>query len=152
MHLLKVVSLTAAIALAGCNFQATLPAENPTLNAEAEAMFEDLAAGRDQALLARLSSENKPEVVSAQLPVLKNLIGNASPPKPKVTGYQQTNSTQGKFYAVAQDYAYADRVAHVQTNFVQRDGAWKVLGFNVNVTMTAAPPPPVSAAPAAQAN
>lgn len=129
--------VAAAVALAGCNFNMTLPTSDPGLNAEADAMYRDLAAGKTDALLARMSAENNPEQVRSQIPMLRNLIGEATPPKPQVVQFQKTTSNAGQFYNVLQDYAYPDRVAHVSTNFKAEDGGWKVHGFNVNVTMTA---------------
>ncbi len=140
MNLKKFACLaTAAATLAGCNFNATLPKSDPHLNAEAEATFADLAAGRDDAILARLSSANKPTEVKAQIPMLRNMIGHETAPEPKVTDYQSVTSTSGRFYIVGQDYVYPDRVAHVRTDFVREGDVWKLAGFNVNVTMTGTP-------------
>jgi hypothetical protein len=139
LDLKQFAGLLAAAALASCNFNATLPKSDPALNAEAKATFADLVAGRESAILARLSSANKPADVKAQIPMLRNMIGHDTAPEPTVTGYQSMTSTSGRFYVVGQDYTYPDRVAHVQTNFVKEGDAWKVAGFNVNVTMTGAP-------------
>ena len=140
---LVVVGFMALVAtgLAGCNFNATASTNDPALNAVADANFKDLAAGRDDAVVARLSSENDAAQVKAQLPMLRTLVGNAATPEPDVVQFQKTTSTAGQFYSVLQDYRYPDRVAHVQTNFKAESGAWKVMGFNVNVSMTGAVPP-----------
>jgi len=144
MHLRVLAGAAVATALASCNFNATLPKSDPALNAEAEANFADLAAGREEAILARLSSGNKPDEVRAQIPMLRNIISHDAPPEPTITGFQSVTSTQGRFYVVGQDYAYSDRVAHVQTRFIREGEGWKLMGFNVNVTMSAPPTTPTT--------
>ncbi|WP_438851874.1 hypothetical protein [Brevundimonas nasdae] len=139
MYLRTLGAVAAVSTLAACTFNANLPKSDPALNAEAQAFYGDLAAGQDEALLARMSSKNDAGAIRAQIPMLRNIIGNAPIPEPKVVGFQSVTSTQGRFYRVQQDYAYPDRVAHVETNFVKEGDGWKVLGFNVNITMTAAP-------------
>ncbi|MNY42995.1 hypothetical protein D3C86_1779240 [compost metagenome] len=98
--------------------------------------------GRDDALIARMSSANKAEEIRAQLPMLRNMVGEATPPEPTVTGTRKTSGTSGEVYEVQQDYAYPDRVVHAYTTLVKEGGAWKVQGFNVNAQMK-----PLSAEP-----
>lgn len=140
MNLRGLLALAVVWALAACTFNANLPKSDPALNAEAQALYRDLATSNDAAVIGRMSAKNPPDTVRAQLPMLRNLIGNAPVPEPKVVGFQSVASTEGRFYVVQQDYAYPDRVAHVQTNFVKEGDGWKVFGFNVNVTITGAPP------------
>ena len=128
-------ALAAALALAGCNFQAFDGGGDPALNAEAQANYGDLVAGRDDGLVARMSSENSPAAVRPQLPMLRKLIDTTSAPAPTVTGTQRVASTNGQFYVVNQDYAYPDRVAHVRTEFRKEGEIWKIRSFNVNMTM-----------------
>ena len=129
--------VVAAVALAGCNFNMTMPTSDPGLNAEADAMYRDLAAGKTDAMLARMSAENDPAQVRSQLPMLRKLISEATPPAPRVVQFQKTTSSAGQFYNVLQDYEYPDRIAHVATSFKAENGGWKVHGFNVNVQMKA---------------
>ena len=130
-----IYSMAALFALltAGCNFNATTSQSNTELNGQAEALYRDLAAGRDDAVVARMSDANSPAQVRAQLPMLRRLIGQATPPAPAVVGTQTVRSTQGSFYSVGQDYAYADRLVHVETRFRGENEQWKVEAFNVNV-------------------
>mgnify|MGYP001248595636 CR=1 FL=1 len=137
MRMIWIGAVLAGSLLTACNFQATLPKSDPALNAEAEATFGDLVGSRDDAILARMSSANDRATVGAQLPVLRKLTGDSPPPKAKVTGFQSVTSTEGRFYSVAQEYAYPDRLAHVQTTFIKEGEAWKVMSFNVNVVMKA---------------
>lgn len=139
MYLRTLGAVAAASTLAACTFNANLPKSDPALNAEAKALFSELVTGQDDAVASRMSSTNSPEAIRAQLPMLRNMIGDTPIPEPKVVGFQSVTSTNGRFYVVQQDYIYPDRVAHAQTNFVKEGEGWKVFGFNVNVTMTAAP-------------
>jgi hypothetical protein len=131
----------AACFLAACTFNTTTSQSDPHLNAEAQANFADLVAGRDDAILARLPPETPVEAARAQMPVLRQLVGDAPVPEPTVTRTQSVNSTEGKFYSVGQEYAYPDRVAYVETHFAKEHEAWKIEAFNVNVRMTAAAEP-----------
>ncbi len=136
MRILKLaVGLASVVALGGCNFHTTLPTSDPALNAEADALFEDLAHGRDDALIARMSSANEAEEIRAQLPMLRNIVGEATPPEPTVTGTRKISGTSGEVYEVQQDYAYPDRVVHAYTTLIKEGGAWKVHGFNINAQM-----------------
>lgn len=136
MRVLKRAALLAGvILLGGCNFHTTLPTSDPALNAEADALYEDLALGRDDALIARMSAANSAEDIRAQLPMLRNVVGTSAPPDPTVTGTRKTSGTRGEVYEVQQDYAYADRVVHAYTTLVKERGVWKVQGFNVNAQM-----------------
>ena len=143
MHILKWGAvIVGVVTLGGCNFHTTMPTSDPALNAEADALFEDLVLGRDDALIARMSSTNKAEEIRAQLPMLRNMVGEATPPEPTVAGTRKTSGTSGEVYEVQQDYAYPDRVVHAYTTLVKEGGAWKVQGFNVNAQMK-----PLSAGP-----
>jgi len=136
MHILKWGAvIVGVVTLGGCNFHTTMPTSDPALNAEADALFEDLVLGRDDALIARMSSTNKAEEIRAQLPMLRNMVGEATPPEPTVAGTRKTSGTSGEVYEVQQDYAYPDRVVHAYTTLVKEGGAWKVQGFNVNAQM-----------------
>lgn len=133
-----IASVASLVALGGCNFHTTMPTSDPTLNAEADALFEDLVLSRDDALIARMSSGNKAEDVKAQLPMLRNIAGAATPPEPTVAGTRKTSGTGGEVYEVQQDYAYPDRVVHAYTTLVKEGGVWKVQAFNINAQMKAA--------------
>lgn len=129
------IGLAAALALltSGCNFNATTSQSDPELNTRADALYRNLAAGRDADVAAQMSSDNDPAQVQAQLPMLRRLIGSATPPAPHVSWTQMMRSTGGSFYTVAQDYDYGDRIVHVETRFKGENDEWKVMAFNVNV-------------------
>ncbi len=127
--------IVGVVTLGGCNFHTTMPTSDPALNAEADALFEDLVLGRDDAVIARLSSANKPAEIRAQLPMLRSMVSEASPPEPTVVGTRKTSGTSGEVYEVQQDYAYSDRVVHAYTTLVKEGGGWKVQAFNINAQM-----------------
>lgn len=135
-----------AILLTACNFNAFTSKSDPTLNAEAERNYADLVAGRDDVVVARLSSKNDVAQVKAQLPMLRNLAGEGQPPAAQVTGTQSIVSNAGHAYRVAQRYEYADRAVDVQTGFVKEGEIWKIEGFHLNATLKAAPAVAVPAA------
>ena len=138
MNLRGLLALAVVWALAACTFNANLPKSDPALNAEAQALYRDLATSNDSAVIGRMSAKNPPDTVRAQLPMLRNLIGNAPVPEPKVVGFQSVASTEGRFYVVQQDYAYPDRVVHAYTALVKEGGVWKVQAFNINAQMKSA--------------
>lgn len=129
----------AALVLAACNFHATLPTSDPVLNAEAEAFYDDLVAGRDDAVVARMLSENDPAQVKAQLPMLRDMIGDAAPPEPKLVQSRKSTGSQGETYELEQDYVYADRTVRVYSAMMREKGEWKVHTFNINVRMAGEP-------------
>lgn len=140
-----------ATLLTACNFNASTSKSDPALNAEAERNYADIVAGRDDAVVARMSSKNDAAQVRAQLPMLRDLAGKGQPPAAQVTGTQSIVSNAGSGYRVAQNYEYADRAVQVETGFVKEGEAWKIEGFNLNATLKAAAAPTVAepAAPAA---
>lgn len=136
-------AMAATVLLAGCQWHTTTSTANEALNAEADALFEDLLAERDDAIVARMSSANQEGAVRAQLPVLRDLVDADAAPDPQVVSVQSTNSNTGRFYSVQQSYTFPDRRADVTTEFEQEGEDWRVRGFNINVTMTGQPQPEV---------
>ena len=134
-----VMPALAALMLAACNFHATLPTSDPALNAEAEAFYGDMVAGRDDAVVARMVSENDAAEVKAQLPMLRGMIGDAPPPEPKLVQTRKTTGSQGETYELEQDYVYADRTVRVYSAMMREEGEWKVHTFNINVRMAGEP-------------
>ncbi|MEN5114689.1 hypothetical protein ABE453_11735 [Brevundimonas diminuta] len=129
----------AALVLSACNFHATLPTSDPTLNAEAEAFYGDMIAARDDAVVARMTSENDAAEVKAQLPMLRGMIGDAATPEPKLVQSRKTTGSQGETYELEQDYVYADRTVRVYSAMMREKGEWKLHAFNINVRMTGEP-------------
>ena len=138
--------LASGLALLGaCTMQATTTGTDPVLNAEAEALYDDLVAGKDDALVARLAPTADVAAVRAQLPLDRSLTGAGAAPDPTVTNSVKTRSTEGSAYAVTQAYTYPDRVVTLSTDFAQLGEAWKVRSFKVEARMVpvaapAAPP------------
>ncbi len=126
-----IVVMTAGLAACGM----------PNLQGDAEragdaaALYADLTEGRDEALMARLSSGNDPAEVRAQLPMLRQFAPAGPPPEPKTVGWRANTGTGGQRYSLAQEYDYPDRLVRLDTFFLKEDGAWKVEGFNVNARM-----------------
>ena len=128
-----VLGLLAVFGLAACSM--------PTMEgdadraAEAQALYGDLVAGRDDALVARMSSANNPADLRAQLPTIRSYAPSGPVPEPKTIGWQANAGTGGQQYSLAQEYEYPDRFIRTDTNFVKEGDGWKVLGFNVNTRM-----------------
>lgn len=147
----RVLGLLAAFGLAACSM--------PTMEgdadraAEAQALYGDLVEGRDDALLARMSSANRPAELRAQLPMIRSFAPSGPAPEPKTLGWSSNAGTNGQHYSLAQEYEYPDRFIRTDTNFVKEGAVWKVLGFNVNARMKAgaAAPAEIPVAPAAAA-
>lgn len=138
----QVLGVLAACGLAACSMPGM--EGDAQRAADARALYADLVEGRDDALLARMSSTNDPETVRAQLPMIRTFApaGPASEPKP--LGWRSNASTSGQRYSLAQEYEYPDRFVRTDTTFLKEGEAWKVEGFNVNARMK-----PGVAAPAA---
>lgn len=107
---------------------------------EARAMYADLVEGRDDALVARMSSGSDPAAVRAQLPMIRSFAPPGPVPEPKPLGWQSNASTNGQRYSLAQEYEYPDRFVRTDTTFLKEGGIWKVEGFNVNARMKAGAP------------
>lgn len=140
----RVLGLLAACGLAACSMPNM--AGDPQRAAEAQALYADLAEGRDDALIARMSTSNDPATVRAQLPMIRTFAPAGPPPEPKSLGWSSNASTNGQRYSLAQEYEYPDRFVRTDTTFLKEGDAWKVEGFNVNARMK-----PAAAAPAAAA-
>lgn len=144
----RVLGLLAACALAGCSMPNM---EGDAARAtEAQALYADLVEGRDEALLARMSSVNDPAAVRAQLPLIRTIAPAGPPPEPKPLGWRSYAGTDGQRYSLAQEYEYPDRFVRTDTNFLKEGAAWKVESFNVNARIKAAVAP-AAEAPAAPA-
>ncbi|MBP8062493.1 MAG: hypothetical protein KAY29_01365 [Brevundimonas sp.] len=112
---------------------------DPQRAVEAKALYEDLVGGRDDALLARMSSANDPATIRAQLPMIRKFAPAGPAPEPKSLGWSSNASTTGQRYALAQEYEYPDRFVRTDTTFLKEGAVWKVEGFNVNARMKAGP-------------
>ncbi len=139
----RVLGLLAACGLAACSMPNM--AGDPQRAAEAHALYTDLAEGRDDALLARMSSGNDPAAVRAQLPMIRTFAPPGPPPEPTSLGWSSTASTNGQRYVLAQEYEYPDRFVRTDTTFLKEGGAWKVEGFNVNARMKSGVAAPAAA-------
>lgn len=113
----RVFGLLAVFGLAACSM--------PTMEGdadramEAQALYADLVTGRDQALLARMSSGNDPVTVRAQLPMIRAFAPAGPAPVPKPPGWSSNASTSGQRYALVQEYEYPDRFVRTDTNFLK---------------------------------
>ncbi len=128
-----ILGLLAAFGLAACSIPSM--EGDPQRAVEARALYADLAEGRDDALIARMSSANDPATIRAQLPMIRTFAPPGPPPEPKSLGWSSNASTAGQRYVLAQEYEYPDRFVRTDTTFVKEGDAWKVEGFNVNARM-----------------
>lgn len=134
-----IVAGLAAVSIAACQYNASLSRSNEELNEEAEAVYRDLLAGEDEAIVARMSAENDPDQVRSQLPMLRDMAGHDTAPEPVVLGSTETTSNLGRFYLVEQTYDYPDRQVHLATQFRRENEEWRLHAFNLNVRMTGSP-------------
>lgn len=139
---LKLFAMLGALLVASCSVQSM--AGNDELNAEAQANYADLAEGRDDALLARMSSANDAATVTAQLPMLRGFVPSGAPPEGTALGWRTNAGTGGQTYAVSHQYVYPDRDVVADTTFIKEGEVWKIQSFNVNAQMK--PGAPASAA------
>lgn len=147
-----VSTAAAVVMLAGVSACGVPPmTASPDREAEARALLEDLVNDRDDALVAKMSSQVKPADVRAQLPFMKEMVPEGPTPQGQVTGWRANTGTAGTVYELSQTYDYPDRTLMVNTAFRKEGEAWKVLGFHIAPTMKAGaaaqPPIPVKAAP-----
>lgn len=140
MRLNACLALVATTLLAGCQFNAFSSQSNEALNTQSVATFRDLIAGRDEALVARMSSQSSPEEVRAQLPQLKSLAGDCGTAMPRVIGTRSVVSNQGRSYTVSHSYDCPDRTVTTNATFITQDKQWKLQGFNLNAVMKPATP------------
>ncbi len=147
----RVLGLLAAFGLGACSMP-TMEGDSERA-ADARALYADLVEGRDEALVARMSSVNDPATIRAQLPMLRTFAPAGPAPEPKPLGWSANTGTGGQQYSLAQEYEYPDRFVRTDTTFIKEGSDWKVLGFNVNARMkpgaTAPAAIPVAQAPAA---
>lgn len=169
MSRIALAAVAAVLALAACdnNNKAQTPPQNneygpqpppanqgqpnAQLDQEAIANYQDLVAGRDDALVARASSTIDPNAIRQSLANLRQMVGTATPPQPSVMQFGEIPPPQGPGYWVVHSYTYPDKVVYVNTGFKQEGGAWKVLSFNLNVAGPGGqmgPTPPAQPMPA----
>lgn len=138
----SLIGLLVAVGLGGCHFRTSNLGGNEELNTQAASAYTQLVQHQDEALLAQMSSRVDKAEARAQFPMLQRLLPSGPPPSPEVKGSENYAGTDGRIYSVMQDYDYADRTVHAVTRLIHEDEAWKILSFNVNVTMKAQPTPP----------
>lgn len=136
----QVLGVLAAFGLAACSMPSLEgDAQRAT---DAQALYADLTEGRDDALVARMSSTNDPATVRAQLPMIRTFAPAGRAPEPKSLGWSSNRSTTGQRYSLAQEYEYPDRFVRTDTTFLKEGEAWKVESFNVNARMKPGVAPP----------
>lgn len=136
MRFMPAFALAVGLAAAGCNYSTSISGSNDQLNAEANTIYRELLAGDDAAIIARMSSENDPQLVGRQLPMLRDMAHATTAPDPIVLSSVQTNENGRRGYTVEQSYSHPDRIVVVRCEFVQENDVWKLRGINLNVEMT----------------
>lgn len=141
------VAIALMAGLSACHFQTSnLGAGDEALNAQAADAYSQLVLRQDDALLAQMSERVDQAEVKAQLPMLQGMVPEGAPPEPEVVGHESYSGTDARTYTVQQNYDYPDRIVHTATRLIREDEVWKVLSFNVNVTMK--PQQPAAGSPA----
>lgn len=138
-------AVCAALATAACGLPAMTA--SPEREAEARALLEELAAGQDDRLTARMSARVEGAQMAAQLPFLKSLVPQGPVPEGETVGWHANAGTAGSTYEVVRTYDYPDRVLTVSTMFMKEGAQWKVVGFHLAPTMKAGATPVTIAPP-----
>lgn len=136
MRLMSALTVAVSLGLAACQYSTSITSSNDELNQQSEAIYNELLAGDDAAIIARMSSENDPQLVGQQLPMLRDMVGYDTAPDPIMLSTLQTNENGTRGYAVEQSYSHPDRIVVMRSEFVQQNDVWKLRGINVNVEMT----------------
>jgi hypothetical protein len=136
MRLMSILAIAAALAVAGCQYSARVTGSNDELNQQADTIYEELLAGDDAAIVARMSSENDPQRVAQQLPMLRDMVGHDSAPDPIVLSTTQATDNSGRTYTVEQSYSHPDRIVVARNEFIRENDVWRLRGFHLNVEMT----------------
>lgn len=124
----------AAIAFVGACSMPSFEA-SPERDREAQALLEDIAADRDDTVVAKMSSQNTAADLHAQLPFIKTLVPDGPPPQGVTNGWRANAGTGGTTYALTRSYDYPDRTLNVDTTFIKEGESWKVLSFQVSPVM-----------------
>lgn len=134
---LRHLAIAAFASVAAC----TMPSmeASPERDRDAQLLLEDIAADRDDALMAKMASQNDPAQIRAQLPFLKTLVPEGAPPQGVTRGWRANMGTGGTTYALTRSYEYPDRTLNVDTTFIKEGETWKVLGFHLSPTMKPVP-------------
>lgn len=140
------VAVCIAVALSGCGV-ATAMKPNVERDAETDALLADIGAGRADALMGKMSSENSPAQVRTQLPFLKTLVPEGAVPAGMTNGWRANTGTGGSTYELSRVYEYPDRTLTMDVIFKKEGEAWKVLRFNLNVNLKGDATAPAEAAP-----
>jgi hypothetical protein len=112
--------------------------------AEAQALVEDIAAGREAEILRKMASNVDPAQVRAQMPFVRSLVPTGPVPQGVTVGWRANAGTGGSTYVLNRTYDYPDRTLTVETVFAKQGGTWKVAGFNVAPTMKPGATPPAA--------
>ena len=110
--------------------------------AEAQALLEDVAAGRDAEVAGRMASNVDPAQFQAQMPFIKSLVPAGPVPQGVTVGWRANASTSGSTYVLNRTYDYPDRILAMETVFAKQGETWKVAGFHVAPTMKPGATPP----------
>ena len=140
------VVVCAAMTLSACGVAAAMK-PNVERDAETDALLADIGAGRADVLMGKMSSENSPAQVRAQLPFLKTLVPEGAVPAGTTNGWRANAGTGGSTYELSRVYEYPDRTLTMDVIFKKQGEAWKVLRFNLNVNLKGDTTAPVEAAP-----
>ena len=136
MRLMSALTVAVSLGLAACQYSTSITSSNDELNQQSEAIYNELLAGDDAAIIARMSSENDPQLVGQQLPMLRDMVGYDTAPDPIMLSTLQINENGTRGYTVEQSYSHPDRIVVMRSEFVQQNDVWKLRGINVNVEMT----------------
>lgn len=126
------VAVAAALTLSGCGVASAMK-PSPERDADTDFLVSDVAAGRTEAVIGKMSSQASPYQVRAQMPFLRTLVPAGSVPEGKTVGWQAFTGTGGTTYTLQRAYEYPDRTLGVTATWRKEGEVWKALNFNINV-------------------
>jgi hypothetical protein len=111
---------------------ASTPGLNPRDVAALSAPYDDVAAARDAAMIARLVESN--DGIQAELDRIQALLPPGEPTSSRLTTFRVASGTDGNRLWGVREYEYPGHVVRAETALYRAsaDDAWKVAGFNVN--------------------
>lgn len=130
-----------ALMIAGV-VQVNLPSTPGVASADAAALrsvFDDAAAGRDEALIQRTAEGTDRQQAQAQIDQIQTMLPPALPTSSRLVLFQSRAGTDGLGLTGVHEHVYRDHIARTQTVLHRSDPAqpWRIVGFNVNVATKA---------------
>lgn len=134
-------AVSTALMISGA-VQVNLPSTPGVASADAAALrsvFDDAAAGRDEALIQRLTEEADRQQAQAQIDRIQAMLPPAQPTSSRLVLFQTRVGTDGLGLTGVHEHVYPDHTVRAQTVLHRSDSEqpWRIVGFHVNVATKA---------------